>query len=91
MLVSFAFSVWAEAFGRSSAAPRQRRPLCFRPCAMGPRRKSEFSGELVIIDVLVRRRTTEKALFLKELPKVSAPSVFVRPQLVALLPSSVCR
>jgi len=44
-------------------------------------RKSEVSGELVIVDALVRRRTAEKALFLRELPQAAAPSVFVRPQL----------
>jgi hypothetical protein len=44
-------------------------------------RKSDVGGELVIVDSLVRRRTAEKALFLKELPQVAAPSVFVRPQL----------
>lgn len=81
-LVSFAFSVGAEAFGRSQVLRRiNAGDYVAAACAMDAWRKSEVSGELVIIDALVRRRTTEKALFLKELPRVSAPSVFVRPQL----------
>ncbi len=81
-LVSFAFSVGAEAFGRSQVLRRvNASDYVSAACAMDAWRKSEVSGELVIIDALVRRRTTEKALFLKELPKVAAPSVFVRPQL----------
>lgn len=81
-LVSFAFSVGAEAFGRSQVLRRVNAgDYVSAACAMDAWRKSEVSGELVIIDALVRRRTTEKALFLKELPQVAAPSVFVRPQL----------
>ncbi|MBK6703447.1 MAG: lysozyme [Caulobacteraceae bacterium] len=81
-LVSFAFSVGAEAFGRSQVLRRvNASDYVSAACAMDAWRKSEVSGELVIIDALVRRRTAEKALFLKELPQVAAPSVFVRPQL----------
>ncbi len=81
-LVSFAFSVGAEAFERSQVLRRVNAgDYVSAACAMDAWRKSEVSGELVVIDALVRRRTTEKALFLKELPRVSAPSVFVRPQL----------
>ncbi|MCX7357323.1 MAG: lysozyme [Alphaproteobacteria bacterium] len=81
-LVSFAFSVGAEAFGRSQVLRRVNAgDYVSAACAMDAWRKSDVSGELVIIDALVRRRTAEKALFLKELPRVSAPSVFVRPQL----------
>lgn len=81
-LISFAFSVGAEAFGRSQVLRRVNAgDYVSAACAMDAWRKSEVSGELVIIDALVRRRTAEKALFLKELPQVAAPSVFVRPQL----------
>lgn len=81
-LVSFAFSVGAEAFGRSQVLRRTNAgDYVAAACAMDAWRRSDVSGELVIIDALVRRRTAEKALFLKELPQVAAPSVFVRPQL----------
>jgi GH24 family phage-related lysozyme (muramidase) len=81
-LISFAFSVGAEAFGRSQVLRRiNAGDYVAAACAMDAWRKSDVSGELVIIDALVRRRTAEKALFLKELPQVAAPSVFVRPQL----------
>ena len=81
-LVSFAFSVGAEAFGRSQVLRRVNGgDYVSAACAMDAWRKSDVGGELVIVDALVRRRTAEKALFLQELPKVAAPSVFVRPQL----------
>jgi len=81
-LVSFAFSVGAEAFGKSQVLRRTNAgDYVSAACAMDAWRKSDVSGELVIIDALVRRRTAEKALFLKELPQAPAPSVFVRPQL----------
>ena len=81
-LVSFAFSVGAEAFGRSQVLRRVNAgDYVSAACAMDAWRKSDVGGELVIVDALVRRRTAEKALFLQELPKVSAPSVFVRAQL----------
>ena len=81
-LVSFAFSVGAEAFGKSQVLRRvNASDYVSAACAMDAWRKSDVSGELVVIDALVRRRTAEKALFLKELPQAAAPSVFVRPQL----------
>lgn len=81
-LISFAFSVGAEAFGKSQVLRRvNASDYVSAACAMDAWRKSDVSGELVIIDALVRRRTAEKALFLKELPQAAAPSVFVRPQL----------
>lgn len=81
-LVSFAFSVGAEAFGKSQVLRRVNTgDYVSAACAMDAWRKSDVSGELVVVDALVRRRAAEKALFLKELPQVSAPSVFVRPQL----------
>lgn len=81
-LVSFAFSVGADAFGKSQVLRRiNAGDYVSAACAMDAWRKSDVSGELVIVDALVRRRTAEKALFLKELPQAAAPSVFVRPQL----------
>lgn len=81
-LVSFAFSVGAEGFGRSQVLRRVNAgDYVSAACAMDAWRKSEVSGEVVVIDALVRRRTAEKALFLKELPNLAAPSAFVRPQL----------
>jgi GH24 family phage-related lysozyme (muramidase) len=81
-LVSFAFSVGAEAFGKSQVLRRVNAgDYVSAACAMDAWRKSDVGGELVIVDSLIRRRTAEKALFLKELPQTAAPSVFVRPQL----------
>jgi lysozyme len=81
-LVSFAFSVGPDAFATSQVLRRVNAgDYVSAACAMDAWRKSEVSGELVIIDALVRRRTAEKALFLKEMPQAAAPSVFVRPQL----------
>jgi len=44
-------------------------------------RKSDVSGELEIIDALVRRRAAEKALFLKEQTGETSPSAFMRAKL----------
>lgn len=81
-LVSFAFSVGSEAFGRSQVLRRVNAgDFLSAACAMDAWRKSDVGGELVVLDALVRRRAVEKALFLRELPQLSAPSVFVRAQL----------
>jgi lysozyme len=81
-LVSFAFSVGVEAFGKSQVLRRiNSGDYVSAACAMDAWRKSDVGGELVVVDTLIRRRAAEKALFLKELPQVSAPSVFVRAQL----------
>ena len=80
-LVSFAFSLGAEAFGKSQVLRRiNSGDYVAAACAMDAWRKSDVSGELVIVDALVRRRAAEKALFLKEAGD-AAPSVFVRAQL----------
>lgn len=81
-LVSFAFSVGADAFGKSQVLRRvNANDYVSAAYAMEAWRKSDVGGELVIIDSLVCRRAAEKALFLKHLPYAAAPSVFVRPQL----------
>ena len=55
-LVSFAFSVGAEAFGRSQVLRRiNSGDFVSAACAMDAWRKSDVSGELVVIDALVRR------------------------------------
>ena len=81
-LVSFAFSVGADAFAKSQVLRRvNASDYVSAACAMEAWRKSDVGGELVIIDSLVCRRAAEKALFLKQMPYAAAPSVFVRPQL----------
>lgn len=81
-LVSFAFSIGAAAFGKSQVLRRvNANDYVSAACAMDAWRKSDVGGELVVVDALVRRRAVEKALFLKGLASISAPSVFVRPQL----------
>jgi GH24 family phage-related lysozyme (muramidase) len=81
-LVSFAFSVGAEAFVQSQVARRANAgDFVSAACAMDAWRKSDVSGELEIVDALVRRRAGEKALFLKELPHDASPSVFMRARL----------
>lgn len=81
-LVSFAFSVGAEAFGRSQVLRRVNAgDYVSAACAMDAWRKTEVNGELEIVDALVRRRAAEKALFLKELPHDASPSVFMRAKL----------
>lgn len=81
-LVSFAFSVGAEAFDRSQVLRRVNTgEWVAAACAMDAWRKSDVSGELEIIDALVRRRAAEKALFLKGSPHDASPSVFMRAKL----------
>lgn len=81
-LVSFAFSIGEEAFASSQVLRRVAKgDFVAAACAMDAWRKSEVSGELEIVDSLVRRRAAEKAMFLRDLPQEPAPSVFVRPKL----------
>lgn len=81
-LVSFAFSVGAEQFQKSQVLRRVNAgDFVSAACAMDAWRKGDVGGELVVVDALVRRRSAEKALFLKEMAHTSAPSVFIRPQL----------
>lgn len=81
-LVSFAFSVGGEAFGKSQVLRRVNAgEWVAAACAMDAWRKSEINGELTVIDALVRRRASEKALFLKEVKIEATPSAFIRAQL----------
>lgn len=81
-LVSFAFSIGHEQFERSQVTRRVNTgDFVSAACMMDAWRKSEISGELAVVDALVRRRAAEKALFLKDLPHDAAPSVFMRAKL----------
>jgi len=81
-LVSFAFSIGAEAFAKSQVLRRVNQgTLLAAGCAMEAWRKADVNGDLVVSEALVRRRAAEKALFLKELPIEAAPSALLRPQL----------
>ena len=78
-LVSFAFSVGADAFARSDVLRRTNAgDAIAAACAMDAWRKSDASGELEIIDALIRRRAAEKALYLKDGAYTAAPSALVR-------------
>jgi GH24 family phage-related lysozyme (muramidase) len=78
-LVSFAFSVGAEAFAKSDVLRRTNTGEAIAAaCAMDAWRKSDASGELEIIDALIRRRAAEKALYLKDGAYTAAPSALVR-------------
>jgi hypothetical protein len=81
-LVSFAFSVGEQAFAQSQVLRRVNSgDAVAAACAMDAWRKSDVGGELEVIDVLVRRRAAEKALFLKGSPYDASPSVFMRAKL----------
>jgi lysozyme len=78
-LVSFAFSVGFDAFDNSDVLRRTNSgDVVAAACAMDAWRKSDVSGELEIIDALIRRRAAEKALYLKDCAHDAAPSVFMR-------------
>lgn len=81
-LVSFAFSVGAEAFEQSQVLRRVNAgDFIAAACAMDAWRKSDVGGELEVVDALVGRRAAEKALFMKDIEVDAAPSVFVRAKL----------
>jgi GH24 family phage-related lysozyme (muramidase) len=80
-LVSFAFSIGAEAFEQSQVLRRVNTgDNMAAACAMDAWRKSDVGGELEIVDALVRRRAAEKEMFLRDLV-LEAPSAFVRAKL----------
>lgn len=81
-LVSFAFSVGADAFSKSQVVRRANGcEFVAAACAMDAWRKSEIGGELVVDGTLVRRRAAEKALFLRDTAGKAAPSSVKRAQL----------
>lgn len=78
-LVSFAFSVGFEAFEQSDVLRRTNAGnVVAAACAMDAWRKSDVTGELEIIDTLIRRRASEKAHYLKDCAHDAAPSAFMR-------------
>jgi GH24 family phage-related lysozyme (muramidase) len=81
-LVSFAFSLGAEAFEQSQVLRRVNAgDFVAAGCAIDAWRKADVGGETVIVDSLVRRRAAEKALFLRDIANDTAPSVFLRAKL----------
>lgn len=79
-LASFAFSVGPAAFRTSDVLRRFNagEPIA-AACAMDAWRKSGAMGAPQVIDLLVRRRAAEKALFLDFEGPTSAPSAFLKP------------
>lgn len=79
-LACFAFSISLPAFLESDVFKRVNAgDFIGAACAMDAWRRGENLGN--VVEALVRRRAAEKALFLKDLPVVVAPSALVRPQL----------
>jgi len=81
-LVSFAMSVGEEAFVQSQVLRRvNNAEHVAAACALDAWRKAEIDGALEVVDALVRRRTVEKALYLKDIALDAAPSAFLRAKL----------
>lgn len=81
-LVSFAFSVGAEAFEQSQVLRRVNAgDFVAAACAIDAWRKADVGGETVVVDALVRRRAAEKALFLQDIASDALPSVLMRAKL----------
>jgi len=81
-LVSFAFSIGAEAFERSQVLRRVNAgEFVAAACAMDAWRKSDASGEPEVFAALIARRAAEKVMFLQDMPRRTAPSALLRAQL----------
>lgn len=81
-LASFAFSVGPRVFETSQVLRRVNAgDFIAAACLMDAWRKSEVSGELQVTPALVRRRSAEKAMFLRDLSCEAAPSAFLHPRL----------
>ncbi len=81
-LVSFVFSIGADAFMQSQVLRRVNSgDFIAAACAMDAWRKGDVAGELEVVGALVARRAAEKAMFLKHLPHDAAPSAFMRAKL----------
>ena len=81
-LCSFAFNIGLDNFRRSQVLKRLNAGAMVQAgCAMELWRKTDFEGERIVLDALVRRRAQEKALFLT--PDngawAAAPSSMLRP------------
>lgn len=78
-LVSFSFSIGADAFANSDVLRRVNKgEFVAAACAMDAWRKAEVEGGLEVVETLVLRRAAEKAHFLKGLKRDAAPSVLAR-------------
>jgi lysozyme len=82
-LAAFVFNIGVEEFRHSSVLRRlSEGALLQAACAMEMWRKADFEGERIVIDALVRRRATEKALFLTpEDGFVAMPSGVLQPRM----------
>lgn len=81
-LCSFAFNVGLDNFRRSQVLKRLNAGAHVQAaCAMELWRKVDFEGERIVLDALVRRRASEKTLFLTPDDGVwtPAPSPLLRP------------
>jgi lysozyme len=81
-LCSFAFNVGLDNFRRSQVLKRLNAGAHVQAaCAMELWRKTDFEGERIVLDALVRRRASEKALFLSpdDGNWTPAPSPLLRP------------
>ncbi|MHB8530821.1 MAG: lysozyme [Caulobacteraceae bacterium] len=92
-LASFVFNIGLENFRRSTTLRRLNEGRMLEAAAaMELWRRADFEGERIVIDALVRRRASEKILFLKpDAPWPAAPSPVLPPKIdydaAALLPS----
>lgn len=81
-LVSFAFSIGADAFAASEVLRHVNAgAFVAAASAMDAWRKGDVNGASVVVDALVKRRAAERALFLKDLAQEPAPSALLRPAL----------
>ncbi|WP_337188976.1 lysozyme [Phenylobacterium sp.] len=81
-LCSFAFNIGLDNFRRSQVLKRLNAGAMVQAgCAMELWRKTDFEGERIVLDALVRRRAQEKALFLTpdDGAWAAAPSSVLRP------------
>lgn len=81
-LSSFAFNIGLDNFRRSQVLKRLNAGAAVQAaCAMELWRKADFEGERIVVDTLVRRRASEKALFLTPPGDdfAPAPSPIIRP------------
>lgn len=81
-ICSFAFNIGLDNFRRSQVLKRLNAGAAVQAaCAMELWRKADFEGERIVVDALVRRRASEKALFLTPPGDdfAPAPSPIIRP------------
>jgi len=81
-LCAFVFNVGVDNFAHSGVLRRLNEGAMLQAaCAMEMWRKADFEGERIVVDALVRRRASEKALFLTPPGGfIPAPSPILRPK-----------